>query len=132
MSTKIVVENLMVHIGQVLSVWLVALMVGWVATAVAGPTQDLLKAALDGDAAAVKALLAKGADVNAQGSEGAEHNDGLTALMVASQQGRPDVVQALLAKGADVNAKSNDGGTALSLATDHEVRALLLQAGANQ
>ena len=68
-------------------------------SAAAGPAEDLISAAFRGDAAAVQALLAKGADVNAK------NNDGVTALMVASENGHLDVVQALLAKGAEVNAK---------------------------
>ncbi len=64
-----------------------------------------------GDPAAVEALLAKGADVNAK------DNSGLTALMRASQFVHLDVVQALLAKGADVNPKRNDGLTALMTAS---------------
>jgi len=53
-----------------------------------------------------------------------------TALMMASWNGHPDVVRALLAKGADVNAKMSIGWTALTMAKEAEVRALLIQAGA--
>jgi ankyrin repeat protein len=121
---------------------------------------DLISAAERGDAAAVQAFLAKGAEVNARASngatalivasynghlevvqallaKGAEVNAtagaGWTALMGASYNGHREVIQTLLAKGADVNAKTNDGRTALDAATaggHAEVRTLLVQAGA--
>ena len=69
--------------------------------------QDLLEAAMKGDTAAVKTLLTKGADVNAQNQAGG------TALMYAATVGHNTTVQALLEAGADVNAKDNEGGTAL-------------------
>ena len=59
----------------------------------------------------VMLLLEKGADVNAKG------NDGFTALMVGSLQGRTEIVKILLEKGADVNEKGNDGFTALMIAS---------------
>ena len=124
MSTKIVVENSMVRIRRVVSVWWVALAVAWATAAMAGPAEDLISAALRGDAAAVQALLAKGADVNAKTRGGG------TALFAASQNGHLDVVQALLANGADVNIKDSNGRTALDAAERHaDVRALLMQAG---
>ncbi|MGB6373780.1 MAG: ankyrin repeat domain-containing protein, partial [Methylocella sp.] len=107
MSTKVVVESSVVRLRRVLSVWWVALTVGWATAAIAEPAEDLINAALRGDAAAVQALLAKGADVNAK------MPFGWTALITASKFARLDVVQALLAKGADVNAKRIDGETAL-------------------
>jgi ankyrin repeat protein len=55
---------------------------------------------------------------------------GATALIAASFFGRLDLVQALLDRGADVNAKHNAGWTALRLARDVEVKALLEHAGA--
>jgi len=73
----------------------------------------------------VRALLDKGADVNARGNK-----NGGTALMAASEQNHIDVVQALLESGADVNARGSDGRTALSVAKDDEVKAVLTQAGA--
>jgi predicted LPLAT superfamily acyltransferase len=146
-----------------LSLCLVALILGSAAGVVAGPAQDqaLLAAAIRGDASAVQALLAKGADVNAKGlggltalmvashkghldvvqallAKGADVNAktiaGWTALIVASYDGHLDMVQELLAKGADVNAKNNDGRTALYYATKSGragIRALLVQAGAH-
>ena len=85
----------------------------------------LVVASFGGHLDIVRALLDKGADVNAKDSR-----DGGTALMAASAQGHLDVVQALLEKGADVNAKGNDGTTALSVAKDDGVKAVLTEAGA--
>lgn len=73
--------------------WLVALAVGWSVAALAGATEDLISAAERGDAAMVQALLAKGANANANAANG-----GATALMMASQEGRLEVVQVLLDK----------------------------------
>ena len=109
-STKVVVQNSMLRIARVSSVWLVSLVLCWAATAAAGPLEDLIKAASDGNADAVQALLAKGADIDAK------DDLGRTALIVASEHGHLDAVQTLLAKGADVNAKANTGFTALMAA----------------
>jgi predicted LPLAT superfamily acyltransferase len=90
-------------------------------------TSDLSGAAFRGDLSAVQASLAKGSDVNAT-SRG-----GVTALIMASQNGHVDVVRALLDAKADVNAKTTDGATALSLAkakNHSEVVRLLQSAGA--
>jgi Ankyrin repeats (3 copies) len=96
-------------------------------TRASAQADDLINAANNGDLASVKALLAKGADVNAKTSYG------WTALICASQHGHLEVVQALLAKGADVNAEQNNGRTALDAATaggHADVIALLVKAGA--
>jgi hypothetical protein len=61
--------------------------------------EDLLAAARKSDAAAVKALLAKGADVNAKSPYGA------TPLFFACDRGSAEVVKILLDAGADVNIK---------------------------
>jgi ankyrin repeat protein len=103
--------NSILNIRRPLLMWLVTLAFGWAGTAWAGPAEDLIVAATRGDAAAVKALLAKKTDVNA------ERNDGATALILASQDGYLDVVRVLLLKGANVNAKANNGATALILAS---------------
>lgn len=60
---------------------------------------QLWEAARKGDAAAVKALLDKGADVNAKFRYGA------TALSYAADKGHVEVVNVLLERGADVNVK---------------------------
>jgi ankyrin repeat protein len=100
----------------------------WATTAIAGVNEDFINAAKSGDLSAVKSFIAGGADVNAK------VNNGLTALMLASQQGNKEVVELLLAKGADVNAKNNEGWTALVAASSKghkEIVGLLLAKGAN-
>ena len=85
----------------------------------------LAAAAFGGHLDIVRALLDKGADVDARSDK-----DGGTALMAASAQSHLDVVQALLESGADVNAKGSYDATALSVAKDDEVKAVLTEAGA--
>jgi hypothetical protein len=72
-------------------------------------TTPLMSAALYGDAALVKRLLAAGADPNTTNTAGA------TALMWAV----PDVgkMQTLLDAGADVDARSDEGRSALTIAS---------------
>jgi ankyrin repeat protein len=60
-----------------------------------------MTAARTGSRAAVKALLDRGADVNAR-----EQWFGETALMWAAAENHPDVVQLLIEAGADVDARS--------------------------
>ena len=48
----------------------------------------------------VKLLLEKGAEVNAK-----ESTNGVTALMMAANNGHPEVVKLLLEKSANVNVK---------------------------
>jgi ankyrin repeat protein len=114
----------------------------------------LMECARTGDLRAVKALLARGADVNRK-----EPLHDQTALMWAISQQHPDVVEALLEVGADVHARSRaypqtvtserqritgreklsyevfkGGSTALLFAArvgDVESARLLLRAGAN-
>ena len=79
------------------------------------PTQEelngqLLEAAKKGDADAVKALIAKGADLEAA------NEDGMTALMIAAQEGETEKVIALVEAGAKPNAAEKYGRTALMLA----------------
>ena len=79
--------------------------------------QELIGAAMQGDAAAVQTLLDAGADVNAE-----DNMEGRTALLWAASNGHADTVQVLLGAGANVDAqvKDNDedkeGRTALILA----------------
>jgi len=86
---------------------------------------QMWEAARKGDAAAVTALLDKGADVNAKFRYGA------TALFKAAERGNVEVVKVLLARGADVSVKDTFyGATAMTWALDHdhvEVVRLLLE-----
>jgi ankyrin repeat protein len=105
---------------------------------------DVADAAKARDAAAVKALLKQGADVNASQGDGmtalhwaASNGDaalaqmllsaganirattrlgGITPLHMASQAGHAQVVAALIAAGADTNLATSTGATALMLA----------------
>ena len=114
----------------------------------------LMACARTGEAAAVRSLLARGANVNAK-----EPGHDQTALMWAAAQSHPEVVSALLARGADVHARSREfaqtvtsevtqragreelnytvprgGSTALLFAArsgDEESARLLVAAGAN-
>jgi uncharacterized protein len=63
----------------------------------------LMSCARSGEATGVRALLGRGASVNARESA---HNQ--TALMWAAAQAHPQVVQALIARGADVRARSRE------------------------
>ena len=85
---------------------------------------QLWEAARKGDAAAVQALLDKGADVNAK------FRYGTTALFKAAERGHTEVVKLLLARGADVTVKDTFyGATAMTWALENKhvdvVRALL-------
>jgi hypothetical protein len=85
---------------------------------------QLFEAARRGDAAAVAALLDKGADVNAK------FRYGTTALFKAAERGNIEVVKVLLARGADVTVKDTFyGATAMTWALQNKhvevVRALL-------
>jgi outer membrane protein assembly factor BamB len=65
---------------------------------------QLLEAAGKGDAAAVTALLDKGADIEADNGRGA------TPLYVAAEQGQLEVVKVLLARGANAHVKDLEWG----------------------
>jgi ankyrin repeat protein len=81
-----------------------------------------------GYAEVVKALLDKGAAVDAK------NNFGNSALLIASGNGQADVVKLLLDKGAAVNLGNNQNVTPLLMAAqtgDVEVVTLLLAKGAN-
>src|SRR4051812_39143023 len=93
------------------------------------PQSDaLLRAAREGNADTVKALLSSpGADVNATDERGS------TPLIEAARYGHDDVARALLAAGADTKARDRDGKTALMLAVqggNDDVVRVLKQAGA--
>jgi hypothetical protein len=75
---------------------------------VIAPSEPLVAAAQDGDLNAVRALLAKGSDVNVL-----DKPTDKTALMAAAEDGSLELVQLLLGAGADVNARNVYGQTAL-------------------
>jgi ankyrin repeat protein len=120
------------------------------ALAIAGVSDDFIEAAKRGDLAAVKSLLARGADINARENVGltasigasgqlnvnkAKGNAGYTALIIASENGDDEIARFLLAKGAAVNAVEGIfGDTALikaAWADKKEVVQMLLAKGAD-
>lgn len=86
---------------------------------------QMWEAVRQGDAAAVKSLLDKGADVNAR------FRYGSTALFKAAERGNADIVKLLLERGADATVKDTFyGANAISWAIDHshvEVVRLILE-----
>jgi ankyrin repeat protein len=76
-------------------------------------------AARHGNACAVRALLARGADVDAADRAGE------TALMWAAHLGKEYAAQALLFCGADATLRDDDGRTAADIASTSDLRALL-------
>jgi ankyrin repeat protein len=90
-------------------------------------SEALLRAAREGNADTVKALLAgQGADVNVTDERGS------TPLLEAARYGHDDVVRVLLAAGANFKARDKEGKTALMLAAaggHDEVVRVLKQAG---
>jgi Ankyrin repeats (3 copies)/Ankyrin repeat len=90
----------------------------------------LHKAARNGDNDRVKALLARGADVNARTRD----RDGATALHLAAGSGHRQIAESLIAGGADVNAGDNDGDTPLhwsAIKDQKEIAELLIARHAN-
>jgi ankyrin repeat protein len=97
-------------------------------TLAAAGKSDVADAAQRGDVAAVQALLAKKADVNAP------QNDGSTALHWAVYRGDATMVNVLVRAGANVKAANRAGSTPLWLAAingDATVIGQLLEAGAD-
>src|SRR5437660_9982047 len=78
---------------------IVILVLGGAAMAADGARDALWAAVRNGDAKAVKAALAEGAEVNAK------NEIGVTALWIAAQKGKREVVELLLDAGADANAR---------------------------
>jgi ankyrin repeat protein len=94
----------------------------------AEPDLRVVQAAADKDRAAVRALLAKKADVNAARADGA------TALMWAAHWDELEMADLLLRAGAKVNAADDYGVTALARASENTSEAMvgrLLEAGAD-
>src|SRR5262249_22684749 len=92
------------------------------------PPEALWAAVRHGDPKAVKALLEKGADVNAK------NEIGITALWSAASEAKPEPADLLLGAGGDVNARDEIWyQTPLSLAVgggQAEIVKRLLRAGA--
>jgi quinoprotein dehydrogenase-associated probable ABC transporter substrate-binding protein len=70
-----------------------------------------------------RALLGKGADVNAR------NGGGVTALMMAVQNGRLDMIDLLVKAGANVNAKTDHGDTAFTIARDRGDQKIIAHLG---
>ena len=68
--------------------------------------EQLVEAAREGRADAMRVLVELGADVSAQ------MQDGHTLLHLAAEMGHGEVVRALVELGADVRAQTRDGATA--------------------
>ena len=75
--------------------------------AAAAEGDDLFAAIAEGDLAAMRKLIADGADVNQRNAQTE------TPLMAAAYAGNTEALKLLIEAKADVNAKKNDGGTAL-------------------
>ena len=90
--------------------------------------ESLLEAAKKGDEAAVKTLLANGAEVDMRGELGK------TPLMLAADKGHLSIAELLIKNGADVNAKNDLDWTALMFAAatgSTPIVRLLLEKGAD-
>ena len=106
------------------------LLLGVVAAMDAAAAQDLrlITAAATDDAAAVRAFIAEGVDVEARRADGA------TALLWASHRDDLEMVDLLLGAGADVNAADDNGVTPLERAAENASPVMvekLLAAGAS-
>src|SRR5258705_13084017 len=81
------------------------------ASAADAATGELADAVMRRDAAAVRALMQKRADVNAP------QNDGTTALLWAVRYDDLDTADVLIRAGAKISEANRDGATALQLAS---------------
>jgi cytohesin len=86
---------------------------------------EIIKAAENGDLARLKALVAKGTDVNVKNTRG------YTPLHWAVSQNHKDVVEFLIAEGADVDARSNGDSTPLHFVKNKAVAETLITNGAD-
>jgi hypothetical protein len=93
------------------------------------PSEALMFAAREGDAATVSRALDAGADVNIR-----SETNGYTPLIWASSRGYSETVSLLLQANADPNLQATDGQSALMRASDNghlEIVELLLDGGAD-
>lgn len=108
---------------------LAALAVSMLLTSAVAPDSPLADAAMKGDAASVRTLLATGADVNAA------RGDGMTALHWAAETGNAEIAEILVNAGAILEVTTRLGAyTPLHVAGRKgaaEVIRVLLDAGAN-
>jgi ankyrin repeat protein len=105
-----------------------ALMFGLVGWGAAPPPSPVADAAMKGDVATVKTLLARKADVNAP------QPDGATAIQWAAYTNDLSLADVLIKAGANVKLANHDGATPLSLAAINGNAPMiekLLQAGAD-
>jgi len=83
---------------------------------------DLRKAALEGDVAALTTIIASGVNL-----ESPHPKDGQTALMYASSNGYVDAMEVLIKAGAKLESRDKFGYTALHVAaTTGEAKSILL------
>jgi len=102
--------------------------VAFVSVPVNAARSDVADAAMRGDVAAVRALLARKADVNAPQADGA------TALHWAVYRGDRELVVTLIRAGANVKAANREGATPLWLASvngDAAILTALIEGGAD-
>ncbi len=103
----------------------------------AGPTEDLLDAALKGDLQKAEAAITAGADVNGRVEERiksikletSSYKEGSTSLILASGEGHLGLVKLLISHKADIQIQNKSGITALSEASfagHYEIVKLLL------
>src|SRR4051812_22040266 len=105
-----------------------ALCVLCIGTLASAATSDLADAVMRHDAAALRALMLKKADVNAPQA------DGTTALLWAVRYDEIETADALIRAGAKVSAGNRDGATPLQLAALNGSAAMiekLIKAGAD-
>lgn len=79
-------------------------------------TQDLWRAAKDGDVAKVKAALAAGADI--EGIDFSENQNGRRALNYAALNNQVEVIEVLLAAGANIESQNRTRFTPLHHAAE--------------
>jgi hypothetical protein len=116
----------------VLSVCIMLMLMGISGCAVTGG--PLIKASWEGNAAAVKDLLDKGADVNVRGGCGLWTPGGgtnATPLYCAALAGHMEVVRILVDRGADVNARNARALFAAVNARDPGIAKYLIEHGAD-